>query len=419
MGSQVIIQGVAVGTMRVAQYNAYKQTAFVKVEESFARLASAYDFVVIEGAGSIAEINLKEHDIANLRVARMAGCPVILVADIDRGGVFAQIVGTLELLEPDERAMVKGLIINKFRGDKALLAPGIAFLEERTGLPVLGVIPCFTGFRIPEEDSVALDKRGTGNVEPGEGKICIGVVKLPRISNYTDFDPLELEPDVTLSYLDEPSGLKGLDLLILPGTKVTIGDLEFLRERGFFPAIRSFTGSIVGICGGFQMLGRRVSDPDGVETEGDREAEGLGLLDVVTIMLPHKETHEATAELLPAGYQAAPRSSRNLSGYEIHMGETILGPGVAPFARITSRSGEEVEVFDGAVTRDGRIFGSYLHGIFQNGSFRAAFLNKIRRRKGLPERTAAEPDDPYDKLADHLEQHLDMAQLLTICGLNR
>jgi len=245
------------------------------------------------------------------------------------------------------------------------------------------------------------------------------VVKLPRISNYTDFDPLELEPDVTLSYLDEPSGLKGLDLLILPGTKVTIGDLDFLRERGFFPAIRSFSGAIVGICGGFQMLGRRVSDPDGVETEGEREAEGLGLLDVVTIMLSHKETHEAEAELLPAGYQAAPRSGRNLSGYEIHMGETILGPGVAPFARITSRSGEEVEVFDGAVTRDGRIFGSYLHGIFANGSFRAAFLNKLRRRKGLPERAAAEPDDPYDKLAAHLEQNLDMERLLKICGLDR
>ncbi len=418
MGSQVIIQGAAVGTMRVAEYNAYKPTAFAKVMESYSRLTAAYDFVVIEGAGSIAEINLKEHDIANLRVASMAGCPVILVADIDRGGVFAQIIGTLELLEPAERTMIAGIIINKFRGDVALLKPGIDFLEERTGLPILGVVPVFTGFRIPEEDSVALEKRGTGERKQGGEKIRVGVVKLPRISNYTDFDPLELEPDLSLFYLNEPSQLPDLDLLILPGSKSTIADLEFLKNHGFFPAIKGFKGTIAGICGGFQMLGRRVSDPDGVETEGEREAEGLGLLDVVTIMLSHKETHQVTAELLPAGYQAAPKSNKNLSGYEIHMGETILGPGVEPFARITSRSQEEVEVLDGAVTRDGRIFGSYLHGIFANSSFRAAFLNKLRRKKGLPERTAAEPDDPFDKLAAHLEQHLDMERLLKICGID-
>jgi len=418
LGSQVIVQGVAVGNMRVAEYNAYKPTAFARVEESFARLAAGHDFVVIEGAGSIAEINLKAHDIANLRVAQMAGCPVILVADIDRGGVFAQIVGTLELLEPRERAMIAGVIINKFRGDVSLLTPGIDWLEERTGVPVLGVVPVFSGFRIPEEDSVALEKRAQGEGPRAQGeKINIGVVKLPRISNYTDFDPLELEPDVSLSYVDDPAAMGGLDLLILPGSKSTIADLEFLRERGFFPAIRSFGGSIVGICGGFQILGRRVSDPDGVETQGERETEGLGLLDVVTIMLSHKETHQVRAELLPAGYLAAPKSCRTLDGYEIHMGETMLGPGVQPFSRIVSRSGEEVEVQDGAVTRDGRIFGTYLHGIFQNGPFRAAFLNRLRRGKGLAERAAAEADDPFDKLAAHLEQHLDMERLLAICGV--
>jgi len=418
LGSQVIVQGVAVGNMRVKEYNAYKPTAFERVEESFARLAAGHDFVVIEGAGSIAEINLKEHDIANLRVAQMAGCPVILVADIDRGGVFAQIVGTLELLEPRERAMIAGVIINKFRGDVSLLTPGIHWLEERTGVPVLGVVPVFSGFRIPEEDSVALEKRAQGEGPRAQGeKINIGVVKLPRISNYTDFDPLELEPDVSLSYVDDPAAMGGLDLLILPGSKSTIADLEFLRERGFFPAIRSFGGSIVGICGGFQILGRRVSDPDGVETQGERETEGLGLLDVVTIMLSHKETHQVRAELLPAGYLAAPKSCRTLDGYEIHMGETMLGPGVQPFSRIVSRSGEEVEVQDGAVTRDGRIFGTYLHGIFQNGPFRAGLLNRLRRGKGLAERAAAEADDPFDKLAAHLEQHLDMERLLGICGI--
>ena len=418
LGSQVVVQGVAVGNMRVAEYNAYKPVAFEKVQESFARLAASHDFIVIEGAGSIAEINLKAHDIANLRVATMAGCPVLLVADIDRGGVFAQLVGTLELLEPRERAMIAGVIINKFRGDVSLLQPGIQWLEERTGLPVLGVVPVFSGFRIPEEDSVALEKRDQVRLEQGPDKLRVGVVKLPRISNYTDFEPLELEPDVFLSYVDEPAALNGLDLLILPGSKSTVADLEFLKERGFFPAIRKFGGSIAGICGGFQMLGRRVSDPDGVETEGGREAEGLGLLDVVTVMLTHKETHQATAELLPAGYLAAPKSCRTLSGYEIHMGETMLGPVVEPFSRIVSRSGEEVEVQDGAVTRDGRVFGTYLHGIFQNPGFRAALLNRLRRGKGLPERPAAEPDDPFDKLAAHLETHLDMGRLLAICGID-
>jgi adenosylcobyric acid synthase len=416
-GSQVIVQGVAVGNMRVAEYNAYKPRAFEKVEESYARLAAGHDVVVIEGAGSIAEINLKQYDIANLRVARMAGCPVLLVADIDRGGVFAQIVGTLELLDPEERGMIAGVIINKFRGDLSLLRPGIDWLEQRTGVPVLGVVPVFSGFRIPEEDSVALEKRTEESPRGGE-KLRIGVVKLPRISNYTDFDPLELEPDISLSYVDDPALIKGFDLLILPGSKSTVGDLEFLRSRGFFPAIRSFGGSIVGICGGFQMLGRRVSDPDGVETEGHREAEGLGLLDVVTVMLTRKETHQAIAELLPSGYLAAPKSCRSLSGYEIHMGETMLGPGVEPFARIVRRSGEEVEVQDGAVTRDGRIVGTYLHGIFHNAGFRAALLNRLRRQKGLPERAAAEADDPFDKLAAHLEAHLDLGRLLDICGVN-
>src|SRR6185369_5079205 len=374
LGSQVIIQGSVVGNMKVAAYNAYKPVAFEKVRESFGRLAGQHDFIVIEGAGSIAEINLKEHDIANLKVAKMANAPVILVADIDRGGVFAQIVGTMELLDPDERAMIAGVIINKFRGDASLLDTGIKFIEERTGVPVLGVVPCFSGFSIPEEDSVALGKRVSGKREPVCGKICIGVVKLPRISNYTDFDPLEWEEDVQLTYIENAAEIASLDLLILPGSKSTIGDIIFLRDNGFFPAIRSFTGNIAGICGGFQMLGRRVSDPSGVEAAESCEVEGVGLLDVVTIMLTRKETHQATAELHTAGFQVAPRSSKRLEGYEIHMGETILGPAAQPFAHIIRRSGEELEVLDGAVTKDGRIFGTYLHGLFHNDQFRAAYL---------------------------------------------
>ncbi|RNC69207.1 MAG: cobyric acid synthase [Desulfuromonadales bacterium] len=420
-GSQVIVQGTVVGNMSVKEYSAYKPKVFETVRESFGRLAAAHDFVVIEGAGSIAEINLKAHDIANLRVAEMAGCPAILVADIDRGGVFAQIVGTMELLEPHERERIAGIVINKFRGDPSLLTPGIEFVEKRAGVPVLGVVPCFSGFRIPEEDSVALEKRvsGTRDRRPADERVNIGVVKLSRISNYTDFDALEREPDVALTYVEGEDQLRGLDLLVIPGSKATTTDLFFLMERGLFEAIRAFQGPIVGICGGYQMLGKRVSDPHAVES-GIREAEGLGLLDVVTVMLERKTTHQAAAQMLPAGYQVAPRCRGELGGYEIHMGETILGKSVKPFARITLRSGKPVEVLDGAVSCDGRVFGTYLHGIFDNAGFRTAFLNRLRRAKGLEERGAlGVADDPFDLLAAHLEKHLDMARLLAICGQTR
>jgi len=418
-GSQVIVQGKVVGNMSVKEYNAFKPEAFRTVEESFERLRSAHDFIVIEGAGSIAEINLKSHDIANLRIAEMADCPCILVADIDRGGVFAQIVGTLELLEPGERERVKGVIINKFRGDPSLLGPGIEFVEKRTGVPVLGVVPFFTHFRIPEEDSVALEKRREKErgARSEEGKIRVGVVRFPRISNYTDFDALEGEPDVDLRYVREPGEIGGLDILILPGSKSTIGDLAFLVKQGLFQAVREFSGQVVGICGGYQILGRRVKDPHGVES-AVTEAEGLGLLDVETVLLTEKETHQAEARLLSAAALAAPGCVGTVSGYEIHMGETALGPGAHPFAQLLRRSGSDVAIPDGAVSSDGRVFGTYLHGIFDNHGFRTAFLNRIRREKGLPTQSAeSRVEDPFDLLAEHLERHLDMESLLRICGI--
>ena len=422
-GSQVIIQGKVIGNMVVQEYTAYKPSAFEKVRESFERLRSRFDFIVIEGAGSIAEINLKSHDIANLKVAEMAACPVILVADIDRGGVFAQIIGTIELLEPHERERIKGIIINKFRGDSSLLRSAIEFVEERTNVPVLGVVPCFTGFRIPDEDSVALEKRakgrpGTRNQGPGKGRIRIGVVKLPRISNFTDFDALEAEPDVELCFIEDPGKLGGLDALILPGSKSTITDLRFLKEQGFPQAMKQFNGLIVGLCGGYQMLGRRVLDPFNQESR-IRKAEGLGLLDAETVMLMKKETHQAEALLLPGGESAIPGCEDKLNGYEIHMGETQLGPEARPFAEIFRRSGKEVKISDGAVSPDGRVFGTYLHGIFDNDAFRNAFLNRIRKEKGLqPEATLQNQADPLDLLAEHLERHLDMKRLFDICGID-
>jgi adenosylcobyric acid synthase len=418
-GSQIIVQGKAVGNMAVREYNSFKPNAFLKVEESFARLAGKHQFIVIEGAGSIAEINLKSHDIANLRIAKMATCPCILVADIDRGGVFAQIVGTWELLEPDERELIKGVIINKFRGDPSLLATGLEFVEKRTGLPVLGVIPYFSHFRIPEEDSVALERRRGEERGKGseEGKIRIGVVRFPHISNYTDFDALEGEVDVDLRYIEDSQELDGLDILILPGSKSTISDLQFLKKQGLFDQIRDFSGLIIGICGGYQMLGRKVFDPDGVESSVV-EAEGLAILDVNTVLLPEKETHQAEGRLLPAALLIAPNGGHSISGYEIHMGSSTLGPTAKPFAQLLRRSGSEVAILDGAVSANARVFGTYLHGIFDNNDFRTAFLNRLRMDKGLPTTSADNRvEDPFNLLAEHLEQHLDLERLFQICGI--
>ncbi|UFS71798.1 cobyric acid synthase [Geomonas sp. RF6] len=415
-GSQVIVQGRVVANMGVKEYNSYKPQAFEKVRESYQRLKSRFAFIVMEGAGSIAEINLRRHDIANLKIAEMADAPAILIADIDRGGVFAQIVGTVELLEPKERARVKGVIINKFRGDASLLTSGIEEVERRTGLPILGVLPWFTGFSLPEEDSVALQKKNTSSKGSAD-KLRIGVLRLSRISNYTDFDALEREPDVELCYLDNPKLLDTLDLLILPGTKSTIADLFFLTERGFFDPIKRFKGAIAGICGGYQMLGRRVFDPHGVEC-GIREAAGLGLLDAETTMLEEKETHQVVARPTSAALAVSPAGGAELSGYEIHMGHTVLGPEAEPFAAITARSGAAVEVLDGAVSADGRVFGTYVHGIFDNDDFRTAFLNQLRRKRGLSEQRQAVPVvEPFDLLADHMEKHLDMERIFAICGL--
>lgn len=419
-GSQVVVQGRPVANMSVSEYDAYKPTAFEKIWESFDRLRQAYEFIVIEGAGSISEINLKKNDIANLRIASMARCPVILVADIDRGGVFAQIVGTIELLEPLERSYIKGIIINKFRGDADILKSGIDFIEQRTGVPVLGVLPWFADISLPAEDSVALGQRSkVVSIMTGLKKIHIGVLKLPRISNFTDFDPLQNEPDVYLSYVEMPDQLQGLDILIIPGSKTTIADLYFLMERGLYNAIRDFKGHIVGICGGFQMLGTAVLDPNGVES-AIKEAEGLDLLPSTTVLLMEKETHQALTYLDEAGFMVAPECNGVMTGYEIHMGLTTLDKGLRPFSRIFRRGETSVSVEDGAVSHDGRIFGTYLHGLFENSRFREIYLNSIRLEKGMPLRRGAQKQpqhDPFDQLAEQFEKHLDLPRLLAICGL--
>jgi adenosylcobyric acid synthase len=419
-GSQVIVQGRPVGNMTVGEYHRYKAEASVRVKESFARLAAAHDVVVMEGAGSIAEINLKAHDITNLRAAARAAAPVLLVADIDRGGVFAAIVGTLELLEPEEKKQVAGVIINRFRGDPGLLRSGIEAVEGRTGVPVLGVVS-WIDLRLPEEDSVALVRKGKTR---RDGAVRIGVVRLPRISNYSDFDALEQEPGVDLRYLGTPEEVDGLDLVVLPGTKSTLSDLQWLREKGFFRVIHDFHvagGRVAGICGGYQMLGRTIADPDRVES-GIADAEGLGLLDVTTVLKPVKQTHQVEAVPLPAAGALGLAGGERAGGYEIHMGETHCGPLCRPLLRITLRSGRRVDLEDGAVSADGRVFGTYLHGFFDNPAVRGPLLDLLGSQRGIPPSgTLALPtlENELDRLADHLEANLDIPSILDLLGPKR
>ena len=419
-GSQVIVNGRPLGNMSVKEYHGYKAEAFCQVEAAYQRLAAGRDLIVMEGAGSIAEINLKAHDITNLKAAGMAGAPVVLVADIDRGGVFASIVGTLELLDADERAMLAGVIINKFRGDADLLKPGLEFLEERTGVPVLGVIP-WLKLDLPEEDSVALDRKRKA---PQGEALRIGVMRLPRLSNYTDFDPLEREPGVDLVYLDNADDLAGLDLLILPGTKNTLDDLEALRRHGLDAAIIDYHragGRLVGICGGYQMLGQRISDPQGVESS-QVAAAGLGLLDIETTMCTEKQTHLSRGHFRPAAVAAGFHDGGAAAGYEIHMGETRLGGQASALLQLTLRSGVEVALEDGAVSADGRVWGTYLHDIFSLDAIRQQLLDQLRLKRGLPTRpvlAADTLDRELDRLAEHLEAHLDIPALMARLQLGR
>jgi len=421
-GSQVIVQGKPVGNMNVAEYDRFKPEALKNAWECFERLQEAYEFIVIEGAGSISEINLRHNDIANLKIAVMARCPVILVADIDRGGVFAQIVGTIELLEPLERSYIKGIIINKFRGDASILSSGLDFIQNKTGIPLLGVLPWLPDLSLPAEDSVALGSRSKViKLITGQKRIHIGILKLPRISNFTDFDALQAVPDVVLSYVEMPEQLAALDVLILPGSKSTIADMYFLMERGIYDGIKAFRGHIIGICGGYQMLGQRILDPGGIES-GIKEATGLELLPVETEILADKETHQALAYLEEAGLIIAPECNGVMTGYEIHMGTTTNLGSPRPFARIFRRGETSVTIEDGTVSNDGRIFGTYLHGIFDNPRFREIYLNRIRHEKGMPQchgNRKMPEQDPFDQLAEHLEQHLDIPQLLHICGLEQ
>jgi adenosylcobyric acid synthase len=412
--SQIVLQGKAIGNTSATDY--YKQTPKLleKVRESFEHLSSLYDIIVIEGAGSPAEINLKPREIANMRIARLTKAPVILIGDIDRGGVFASLVGTMELLDEEERHFVKGFILNKFRGQSSLLKPAVDFLEERTEKPLLGIVPYFRDIIIAQEDSVFLDEGGWRHSASG---LDIAIIRLPRISNYDDFDPLE-ENGAQLRYITRPFEMGDPTLIILPGTKSTYADLKFLWQSGLAASIiaRSKSGTpVIGICGGYQMLGRAIHDPDKVETDmGD--ALGLGLLDTETTFIAKKSTNQVKGRVEADYGLLTGLSGQEITGYEIHMGQTEVKGSSGAF-RITETPKGATDYADGAINAEGTVFGTYIHGIFHNNGFLRGLLNALHRHHGLPETTGegcVDRDKEYDKLAELIRSSCDIKHIYKI-----
>jgi adenosylcobyric acid synthase len=399
IGAQVVVQGRVEGNADANAYHALKPTLLPRVLESFAAIGSGRDLVVVEGAGSAAEVNLRARDIANMGFAEAADVPVVLIGDIDRGGVIASLVGTHALMPEEERLRVRGFIINKFRGDPGLFHPAIEMIEDRTGWPCLGIVPWFSeAARLPAEDGASLKDGGCG-----DGTIRIAVPRLSRIANFDDFDPLAAEPDVALTFVPPGTPLPlDADLVILPGSKATIADLAFCREQGWDVDLAAYArrgGRIMGICAGYQMLGRQVDDPLGIEGPPGGVA-GLGLLDVRTVMTGHKTLRDVAGTGL----------GQDVRGYEMHMGETEGPDHRRPFLWL---DGEP----DGAQSADGRIMGCYLHGLFAADGFRHALLSGLRsgRSPGAAYETMVE--QVLDALADHVEANLDVGRVLRIAGL--
>jgi adenosylcobyric acid synthase len=398
IGAQVVVQGRVYGSAKAAIYQHMKRELLPYVLDSYERVRGEADIVLVEGAGSAAEVNLRDNDIANMGFARAAGVPVVLIGDIDRGGVIASLVGTKAVLAPDDAALVRGFIVNKFRGDATLFAAGMERIAQATGWEALGLVPHFADARLlPAEDALALDQRRTAKTQ---ARVRIAVPVLPHIANFDDLDPLDAEPDVDLVRIRPGAALPGdADLVVLPGSKTTIADLAALRAAGFDIDIAAHWrrgGMILGLCGGFQMLGRTIADPGGVEGP-PAAVEGLGLLDIATTLSAQKRLEPVsgtTSDDMP------------FAGYEMHMGVTV-GPDCArPFARLADGSAE------GAISADGRVIGTYVHGLFADDRQRGAWLARFKgtahvAHDALVERT-------LDALAAHLSLHLDLDRLLTL-----
>ena len=408
VGSQVIVNGEVLGNMKAMDYYANKRQLIPEIEKAFDKLSDEYDIIVIEGAGSPAEINLKENDIVNMGMARIAGAPVLLCGDIDRGGVFASLYGTVKLLEPEEQAMIKGLIINKFRGDVEILKPGLQMIEEKTGIPVVGVVP-MTPLDIDDEDS--LSDRLTHTER--KGVIDLAVVRLPHISNFTDFNVFERMDGVSLRYAGSAGELGAPDLIFLPGTKNTMDDLAWLRESGMEAAILRLSEQkvpVVGICGGYQMLGELLEDPDSVEHGGSMR--GMGLLHTKTVFSRAKTRTQIQGRINPDS-TCGEFAGLEVQGYEIHMGRT-------------EKTGDCQETIyledgrlDGLSNPEGTVFGTYLHGIFDYGDLAAMTVSRLMRKKGIdPRNWHFDPEEhkrrEYDKLADLVRSSLDMDRIYEI-----
>ena len=411
--SQVILLGQSVGNYSASDYqNKYSQQAWASVKEALAYMETHYDALVIEGAGSPAEVNLKKNDIVNMRIAKECHAPVFLIADIDRGGALASIVGTLMLLDEDERALVKGLIINKFRGDITLLEPALTFLKERTGVPVLGVIPYLDKLGIDDEDSVSLQDMPSDHVMRD---IHIAVMQTPKISNFTDFDALNHEPDVNVRFVQQGDMIGHPDLIMLPGSKNTTEDLLYLKRQGYAKEICELAAEgvpVIGICGGYQMLGEKVCDPLHVESEND-EVEGLGLLPYETSMHGKKNTYQVLFDCEELPFLDMKFSAKGMRGYEIHMGETTLTKEAQSLFHITQRSEAPVNLMDGFINEKHNVFGTYCHGIFDNDEIRRAVINALRRRKGLEDlpiqfRYRKYKESEFDRLANTVRKNFDM-----------
>ena len=416
VGSQVIVNGEVLGNMKARDYFAYKKQLVPQIMEAYHKLEEEYDIIVIEGAGSPAEINLKEEDIVNMGMAKMAGAPVLLVGDIDRGGVFAQLIGTVMLLEEDEKNMVKGLIINKFRGDKSILEPGVKMLEDRAGIPVVGVAP-YLQIQVEDEDSLTerFDRKES------VGVIDIAVIRLPRISNFTDFNPFESMDGVSLRYVGSVSELKNPDLIILPGTKSTMSDLAWMRQNGLEAAVLKSASAgtlIFGVCGGYQMLGETLSDPDSVEGGGTMK--GMGLLPMDTVFAGDKTRTRVSGTFAEVNGRLKELSGVQLEGYEIHMGVSTLKEGASSLTQITDHGAQT----KGKTKQDGaytdHVYGTYVHGVFDKEEVAKAVIRAIGREKGLDvtQITAVDfaqfKETQYDLLAAGLREHLDMKKIYEI-----
>jgi adenosylcobyric acid synthase len=426
--SQVIVLGKPIGNISARKYHGeWTSQAMDIIMGAWERLCAQYELLVIEGAGSPAEVNLKESEVVNMRIAKATKSPVILIGDIDKGGVLASLVGTLELLDPDERDLVAGFIINKFRGDVSLFQPAIEFLEQKTGKPVLGVVPYFQDFKVQEEDS---QTDLCGNARPGleqnMQKVEVAVIRLPYISNFTDFDALGDEADVYLRYVGRDQSLGTPDLVVIPGSKNTIEDMVYIQQMGLaeqIQALHSQGTPVIGICGGYQMLGMEIRDPLATESSIPF-IKGLGLLDLVTTFEPEKVTCQVSALIQEGGCLLQGLTGTKVNGYEIHMGRSELGSCAKPPFTVIERSGVEVNCPDGALNSEGTVLGTYLHGIFDNDGFRRHLLNVLRIKKGLEPINEAQElsvleqrNRDYDKLAQVVRDSLNMDLLREIIGI--